>query len=199
MTNKRPHRAERLTQPPDALDALTPEEMRQVIRELRADQVELEASRARYRDLYDLAPVGTCVISESDLIDDANLTMAELLGVTRNELLNQPLSRFIHGDDREYYELHRARLFQTHEPQPCEVRLCGVDRAPSWARLEATVTRSHSGSSLGHVAISDIDEHKRTELALRASERQLQAMLQSLLNGFVLYESVFADDGTFVS
>lgn len=199
MTKKRPHRDKGLTQPPDAPDALTPEEMRRVIRELKANQVDLEASRERYRELYDLAPVGYCIISESDLIDDANLTMAEILGVTRQDLLNRPLSRFIHGDDRERYALHRARLFQTQEPQACEVRLYGVDRAPSWARLEATVTRSHSGSPIGRVAISDIDEHKRTELALRASERRLQAILNSLLNGFVLYESVFADDGTFVS
>ncbi len=199
MTKKRPNQAEKPSQPPDALDALTPEELRQVIRELRADQADLAASQTRYRELYDLAPVGACVISETDLIDDANLTMTELLGVPREDLLSQPLSRFIHPDDRERYELHRARLFRTEEPQICEVRLCGVDRAASWARLEAAVTRRHAGAPMARVAIIDIDERKRTELALRAGERRLQAMLGSMINAFVLYESVFDEGGNFVS
>ena len=42
--------------------------------ELRRAQGELEASRARYFDLYDLAPVGYFTLSEQGLILEANLT-----------------------------------------------------------------------------------------------------------------------------
>ena len=63
--------------------------------ELRRTQEELEASRARYFDLYDLAPVGYFTLSEQGLILEANLTAARLLGVARGALVKQPLSRFI--------------------------------------------------------------------------------------------------------
>ena len=58
--------------------------------ELRRTQSELEAARARYFDLYDLAPVGYVTLSETGLILEANLTAAQMLGVDRRALVKQP-------------------------------------------------------------------------------------------------------------
>ncbi len=49
--------------------------------ELRRAQTELAAERDRYFILFDLAPVGYCIISEKGLIDKINLTAASLLGI----------------------------------------------------------------------------------------------------------------------
>ena len=68
---------ERAARTPEDLEALSPEETRQMLHDLRVHQIELEmqneelrraqaeldAARARYFDLYDLAPVGYCTIS----------------------------------------------------------------------------------------------------------------------------------------
>ncbi len=81
--------------------------------ELRRSQVELEAARARYFDLYDLAPVGYCTLSEPGLILEANLTVATLLGVARSALINQRLARFIHKEDANQFHLLSQRLFTT--------------------------------------------------------------------------------------
>ena len=77
---------------------LSPEEIRKTIHELRVHQIELEmqneelrrahaelnAARARYFDLYDLAPVGYCTLSSKGYILEANLTVTTLLGTARN-------------------------------------------------------------------------------------------------------------------
>ena len=116
---------------PEHLAALSPEETRQTLHELRVHQIELEmqneelrraqveldTARARYFDLYDLAPVGYCTLSEQGLILEANLTAAGLLGVSRGGLVKQPITRFIFKKDQDLYYLHRKQLFETGTPQ----------------------------------------------------------------------------------
>src|SRR5512140_3177968 len=114
----------RAAPPLDNLDALSPEEMRRTFHELRVHQIELElqneelrqaqaeldAARARYFDLYNLAPVGYCTVSEQGLILEANLTAAALLGVARTDLVQRPLTSFILPEDQDIYYLYRKQL-----------------------------------------------------------------------------------------
>src|SRR5208337_4444886 len=67
--------------------------------ELRRAQVELEISRTKYFDLFDLAPVGYLTLNDKGLIMEANLTASRLLGVERSSLVNHPLMRFILRED----------------------------------------------------------------------------------------------------
>ena len=124
--------------------------------ELRRAQGELEASRARYFDLYDLAPVGYFTLSEQGLILEANLTAAGLLGVGRSALVKQPLTRFILPEDQDIYYRHRKQLFETGAPQVCELRMLRADAAPFWARLEATEAQDADGAPVCRAVMSDI-------------------------------------------
>jgi len=63
--------------------------------ELRRAQSELEASQAKYFELFDLAPVGYLLLNEEWLILEANLTAATLLGIERGRLLEQPVIRHV--------------------------------------------------------------------------------------------------------
>ena len=99
----------------DTIEALTLEETRRILHELRVHQIELEmqneelrrsqaelsASQARYFDLYDFAPVGYIILSEKGLILESNLTAATLLGVARGEMVQQPISRFVIEEDHD--------------------------------------------------------------------------------------------------
>ncbi len=118
------HRAEALCRQNEAsvdVSAVSPETVQQMLHELRVHQVELEiqnvelqrardeadVSRARYADLYDLAPVGYCSVSDKGVILQANLTLATLLGVARTAWFTK-LSGFILVEDQDvYYRLHR--------------------------------------------------------------------------------------------
>ena len=145
--------------------------------ELRRTQEELEVSRARYFDLYDLAPVGYFTLSEQGLILEANLTAAKLLGVARGALVKQPLSRFILPEDQDIHYLHRKALLETGAPQAWELRLLRKDAAPFWARVEATTAQGADGAAVWRAVVSDITERKLEEeekAKLEAQNRQLQ-------------------------
>ncbi len=71
------------------------EELKIQNEELLRIQIELEASRARYFELYDLAPVGYITLTPELVIREANLAASRLLGTERNKLINKRLSSFL--------------------------------------------------------------------------------------------------------
>lgn len=149
--------------------------------ELRRVQGELEAARARYFDLFDLAPVGYFTISEPGLILEANLTGARLLGVERRDLVKKPFTRFILPQDQDIYYRHRKQLFETGAPQVYDLRVLRADAAPFWARLEATVVQGGEGGEPVHrVVLSDITERKRAEQQVFETNQRLQALMEAV-------------------
>ena len=173
---------------PEDFDSLSPEEIRRTLHELRVHQVELEiqneelrrvqveldVARARYFDLYDLAPVGYCTVGQQGLIIEANLTAALLLGVARGALIRRPLSRFIVREDQDSYYLRQKQLFKTGEPYGCEWRLLRADGTSLWARLEATSVQDAGGAVVSRVVMSDITERKREQEEKAKLEAELQ-------------------------
>ena len=142
--------------------------------ELRSAQDALEASRARYFDLYDLAPVGYFTLNEGGMILEANLTGANLLGVARGTLVNQPLGRFVVGNDADTYYLCRRELLKTEATQALELRMSRPGGAPFTAWLEATIAPGEGGARVSRVVISDISERKAFQEKLRHSQSLLQ-------------------------
>ena len=138
--------------------------------ELRRTQVALESSHADYADLYDQAPVGYVTLNGEGLTLQANLTIAHLLGVLREDLAGVPLSRFIHRDDQDTFYLMR-RQCQNHDELSAELRLRHSDGSYFWARLMARVARPAVGGSQLRVVLADISVRKATQdqLLLAAS------------------------------
>jgi PAS domain S-box-containing protein len=179
---------EKAARMPESPDTLLPEAARQVLHELRVHQIELEmqneklrraqaaleASQARYFDLYDLAPVGYFTISEQGLILEANLTAATLLGVARGALVKQPLSRFILSEDKNIYYRYYKQLFEMGAPQACELRIVKQDGTAFWARLEAAAAQDADGAPVCRAVVSDITEQKNIEAAFRKKAKDLQ-------------------------
>ncbi|MHB8974963.1 MAG: MEDS domain-containing protein, partial [Pirellulaceae bacterium] len=157
--------------------------------ELRRTQSEIEASKARYFDLYDLAPVGYFTVSHNGMILEANLTAATLLGVARGNLLKRPFSDFIIFEDQDIFYKHHRQLFATPSPQVCELRMVRKDAAPFWTRLEATAPQDdESGTPVYRVVVSDITEHKRAEQVLHESEERYRTLVENIDLGITLID-----------
>src|SRR3989339_551686 len=131
---------------------LTPEQAREQLHELQVHQIELEMhndelrrtqldleeSRTRYFDLYDMAPVGYFTVNQGGLVLETNLTAANMLGMDRSGLITQPLSHYIFREDQDLFYLRRNTLIKSGTPQAFELRMI-KGATPFWVSLQAPV------------------------------------------------------------
>ena len=147
--------------------------------ELRQSQLALEEMRQRYFDLYDLAPISYCTVSEAGLIVEANLAAAELLGEVRSKLVGQRISRYISKAYQDVYYLSRKLLYDHGERQECELNLIKPDGAAVWAHVNITAANDSHGEMVQYMVLSDITNAKVLALAMQASEQKLRGLVSS--------------------
>ena len=173
--------------------ALSPEETRRTLHELRVHQIELEmqntelrraqgqlaVERKRYFNLYDQAPVGYCTVSEQGLLLEANLNAAILLEIPRGAAVGQPaFTRFIAEEAQDIYYLQRRRLFATLEPQSCELPMVTSHGRIFWADLQTTAAKDENGVLVCRIVLNDISERKEAEKRLRDSEARFRKLFE---------------------
>ena len=180
-----------------AHEKMSPEAAKQLLHELRVHQIELEiqneelrrvqhnleASRARYFDLYNLAPVGYLTLSQQGIIIEANLTMANFLGVVRGALVQRPLSHFIFPEDQDSYYFHRKQLVKISETKNtvvCELRMVRADGSLFWARLQALPALETDSVPECRIIISDITKQKLAEIEVRTSKEQWEKTFDAM-------------------
>ena len=163
--------------------------------ELRGAQLELDAQREKYFELFDVAPVGYLVLGDRGVVAEANFTAAHLLGVERQSLIGQPLSAFVVAPGHNVFHLHLRMLEKTEAPQACELRLRRAGAEPFWAHLESRPRRPAGGESRRYlVSLTDVDERVLATEALRESEQKYRIVADNTYD----WESWTAPDGSYV-
>ncbi len=193
MTDKLRDQAEALVQTSGSAEKhpLSPEEMQQALHELRVHQIELElqneelrsaqakldAVRARYFDLYDMAPVGYCTVSKQGMTLEANLTAATLLGMLRGEMVGLPWTEFIYKEDQDIYYRYRKELFSNDSPTTtakCELRLVKKNGTNFWVLLICSIVLDDEGAPVCRIVMHDISERKQGEQFRKDVQRIIQ-------------------------
>ncbi len=143
---------------------------------LRQSQLELEASRDRYIDSYELAPVGFITLNRQGMITAANLTCAALLQVGRLDLLKHRFDAWIVSQDVERWRNHLTGLWQGQNTSSCEVRLKCRD-GTTLPVLLSFMGVPEEATPLMHIALTDISERVQTESSLKTSRKLAQDVI----------------------
>jgi PAS domain S-box-containing protein len=133
---------------------------------LRQSRIDLEASRDRYIDFYDSAPVGYVTLSDSGLITEINLTGAEMLGMDRATLLQRRFSTSVATGGRDHWQEHLIRVLSRDAKLDCELTLVRPDGSCIDVRLDSLRVVKDGHSSSIRTVLTDITERKRVENAL---------------------------------
>jgi PAS domain S-box-containing protein len=140
-------------------------------------------SEARFRTLFELAPIGVAWIdAQSGRILHTNQRWSEILGYDPGELIGRRWQELTHPETlAEDLESH-ARLLRGEERFiRREKRYFHKDGHPLWVELGiARAWRDGEAATANIVAMTDVSARKHAESALRASEERFRSLLENL-------------------
>jgi len=137
-------------------------ELEMHIDELRRTQAEAEDSRARYREMFDFAPLGYVTLDPQGLITDVNLAGAELLGWGKIFLVQKPFLSFLAMGSRLQFGRFLSEVMKSPEKRTCELHLMRGGQPPIEVRVDAIIQPRHEGfESRIQMALVDVTERKR--------------------------------------
>ena len=154
--------------------------------ELRRAQLEIQAARDRYAELYDFSPAGHLTLDSHGVITEANIQAAVILSEGRKKLIGQRLERFIEPEDQAVLYQHRRAILHTGVRQSCEVRIRKERAQTCWVTLQSLACLDESGSiTHWQTAILDISKEERAKQKSLAQERQLEAIIESAMDAII--------------
>jgi PAS domain S-box-containing protein len=173
----------------------SPEEVRQLLYDLQVHQIELEMqneelrrtqnelaqSGDRWLDLYDYAPVGYLTLDRDDMVREANLTLARMLGRQQKELIGRPIAQLVARESRDALYLHARQAFAAGVKQVCELILRRSDGTTLEARLEtvpATDPLSGAPLSLLRTAVLDVSAERAAERSVEVNRAAMARLRQ---------------------
>ncbi|MDD5462397.1 MAG: PAS domain S-box protein [Methylococcales bacterium] len=169
--------------------------------ELKRTHQELGASRDDFARIYDLSPVAYLTLDAEATIQKANRAAAQLLGCTKEKLVNKRLGKFIHPSDQDNYYLFIQNLL-TGKGDPilvaklviensitvnwkcpgftvigCTRPLCPHYSHSTYVELHGTVNKNSNDDFQLYLAIQDVTEYKCSQETISCLNEKLEGKI----------------------
>jgi PAS domain S-box-containing protein len=175
----------------------TEEELRENYEELSNREHELRENEEKYRNLVENSFDGVLIHQDARIVF-MNQTAIRLFRIADSStIVGRAILSFTHPDYRTIVT-ERAARGQTSVQEPIVEKFLRDDGSAFDVEVVAVPTK-WNGAAAVQVAFRDITERRRGEEALQTLNRELQLILQSMINAFVIFESVFDENGRYVS
>ena len=142
--------------------------------ELRSAQQQLDASQARYFDLYDLAPIGYLTLNDRRLIQECNLFAAKMMGVNRNTLIKTPISQILFKEDQNIFYENLKKCVESNVSQHFEIRLIRAGKDVFWGLLQVIAIKGGEY----WITVMDISHNKQVEFELQANQDKFRSIFE---------------------
>ncbi len=172
--------------------------IRNISERKRAEEA-LRESEEKYRRIVDAAYEGITIVDNDFCLAFINKRFAEMMGYGLEELLGTSIkSLFFEEDIPDLLEKRQRR--RQGMPECFERRFRRKDGSVLWAYVSSTPIFDEEGRFMGAFAMhTDISDRKRAEEALQKNIKEMREILEHMINAFVVWESIFDENGKFVS
>jgi len=151
------------------------------IEERRRAVDELRERASQFRAIADCVPALIAVMSSTGEVENVNRHVLEYFNATLDELKGWTTGDICHPDDLPAVMAAWTRSVKTGEPYDIEQRVRRADGVYRWFHMRGLPLRdSEGGVTRWYVLQTDIDDQKRAEEALRASEFSLHQIIDSI-------------------
>jgi PAS domain S-box-containing protein len=141
--------------------------------ELLQTQLELAATRDRYSDLYEFAPIGYVTVDKKGRVIEANLAAAGMLGADRKNLIGREIYRFVARESRDDCYLHFRNAFDTKATEICELKLPRSDGRPLIVSLHSLAQAHATETPVCRTALINVTE-------ARVAQRNIEKLRDEL-------------------
>jgi PAS domain S-box-containing protein len=158
----------------------------QDITEQKRAEEELREREERFRATFEQAAVGMAHTALDGRWLRVNHKLCDILGYTREELLEKTFEEITHPDDLEPNQEYRRQLLAGEIGSfSMEKRCVRKDGSIVWGNLTASLGCEPSGEP-GYIihVIENISERKRTKEELQESSRRIENILESITDEF---------------
>ncbi len=183
-------------------ESLSSNELKKIIHELEVHQIELEMqhdellrtqnelniSQNRYFDLYDMAPIGYCTLDEKGLIQEANLCASDLLGLSCQRLIKQPLSKFIHREEQDVYYLLNKKAQKTEQKQDGELHMVNAQGISFWANIIVISEKDNNNNQIFRLIFSDISKQKEQNMLVERQKEEFETIFNCSKDGIAIVD-----------
>jgi signal transduction histidine kinase/CheY-like chemotaxis protein len=139
------------------------EELRQQNDDLRNSQLELEAARDRYSDLYDLGPLPHLTLNKTGTVVEANETCLAFLGLPHDRLVPRPFASLVPPAWRPIVRPMLLALRRKPTPVVRQIHLlAGAGEVPVELHIRPTAREQF------YTAIVDLSDRQRMEQERRS-------------------------------
>lgn len=148
----------------------------------KATEEALRRSEHRYASLAQAAPVGIFRSNTSGRCIFINEQACEIIGSSREEILDEGWIQFLHPEDRQRVLTDWYQTVQKNLPFRSEYRFCDRNGRSTWVISQAVAEIESTGEITGYIGtITDISDRKRAE-----EELQKQAFLLDLTHDTII-------------
>ena len=153
----------------------------------------LRASEARFRSLFEHAPIGIALSDMQGHTLLANASIFSMLGYDADELRGMRFSEFAHPDDLAVQlPLLQELLAGTRDTYSLDSRRIRKDGRIVWGHVAVSVTRDMHGVPEGIIAmLLDLTERREAEERLRLSEAQYRRIVETAQEGIWLLDAEY--------
>lgn len=155
-------------------------ELEMQIDELSEVAETLERQRSRFATLFELAPIGYCLMDRHGVLIDINKAAMELTGyVNKSFLQNKPLMAYIAPEDKDIFYTYLRSLHRKETPKSILLRLLVASGGHICVQVSGALLPDENMTDLCCLTLTDVSMIKNAELQIAQARQRLELALSA--------------------